>query len=126
MNSNSLNQAKSRFLEGIKFFNEENYGLAEENFLQSLNLAPQRLSVISNLIRIYIITKQIQKLDEILNKYRNFNNEKEILFGEAYSFFFKENFDQSIRICNQIINNKDIKYPVQDLLASNFKNAKKI
>jgi len=121
MNSNSLNQAKSRFLEGIKFFNEENYGLAEENFLQSLNLAPQRLSVISNLIRIYIITKQIQKLDEILNKYRNFNNEKEILFGEAYSFFFKENFDQSIRICNQIINNKDIKYPVQDLLASNFK-----
>ena len=121
MNSNSLNQAKSRFLEGIKFFNEENYGLAEENFLQSLNLAPQRLSVISNLIRIYIITKQIQKLDEILNKYRNFNKEKEILFGEAYSFFFKENFDQSIRICNQIINNKDIKYPVQDLLASNFK-----
>ena len=121
MNSKSLNQAKSRFLEGIKFFNEENYGLAEKNFLQSLNLAPKRLSVISNLIKIYIITKQIQKLDEILNKYRNFNNEKEILFGEAYSFFFKENFDQSIKICNQIVSNKDIKYPVQDLLASNFK-----
>ena len=55
MNSKSLNQAKSRFLEGIKFFNEENYGLAEKNFLQSLNLAPKRLSVISNLIKIYII-----------------------------------------------------------------------
>ena len=121
MNSKSLNQAKSRFLEGIKFFNEENYGLAEKNFLQSLNLAPKRLSVISNLIKIYIITKQIQKLDEILNKYRSLNNEKEILFGEAYSFFFKENFDQSIKICNQIVSNKDIKYPVQDLLASNFK-----
>ena len=36
-------------------------------------------------------------------------------------FFFKENFDQSIKICNQIVSNKDIKYPVQDLLASNFK-----
>ena len=91
MNSNSLNQAKSRFLDGIKFFNEENYELAEKNFLESLNLAPKRLSVISNLIKIYVITKQFQKLDEILTKYKDLNNNKEILFGEAYSFFFKEN-----------------------------------
>ena len=121
MNLDSLNQAKSRFLEGIKFFNEEKYELAEKNFLESLDLAPQRLSVISNLIKVYIVTKQIQKLDEILNKHKNFNKEKEILFGEAYNFFFKENFDQSIKICNQIVNNKDIKYSIQDLLASNFK-----
>ena len=121
MNSESLNQAKSRFLDGIKFFNEENYELAEKNFLESLNLAPKRLSVISNLIKIYVITKQFQKLDEILTKYKDLNNNKEILFGEAYSFFFKENFDQSIKICNQIIIDKDIRYPIQDLLASNFK-----
>ena len=121
MNLDSLNQAKSRFLEGIKFFNEEKYELAEKNFLESLDLAPQRLSVISNLIKIYIVTKQLQKLDEILIKYKNLNKDKEILFGEAYNFFFKENFDQSIKICNQIVNNKDIKYPIQDLLASNFK-----
>ena len=122
MNSESLNQAKSRFLDGIKFFNEENYELAEKNFLESLNLAPQRISVISNLIKIYVVTKQIKKLSEILAKYEKLNNEKEILFGKAYNFFFKENFDESIKICNQIINNKDIKYPIQDLLASNFKN----
>ena len=121
MNSESLNQAKSRFMEGIKFFNEKNYELAEKNFLKSLDLAPQRLSVISNLIKIYIVTKQIEKLDEILIKYKNLNKDKEILFGKAYNFFFKENFDQSIKICNQIVNNKDIKYPIQDLLASNFK-----
>ena len=121
MNSESLNQAKSRFMEGIKFFNEKNYELAEKNFLKSLDLAPQRLSVISNLIKIYIVTKQIEKLDEILIKYKNLNKDKEILFGKAYNFFFKENFDQSIKICNQIINNKDLKYSIQDLLASNFK-----
>ena len=121
MNSDSLNQAKSRFLAGIKFFNEEKYELAEKNFLESLDLAPQRLSVISNLIKVYIVTKQIQKLDEILNKHKNLNKDKEILFGEAYNFFFKESFDQSIKVCNQIVKNKDIRYPIQDLLASNFK-----
>ena len=121
MNSESLNQAKSRFLDGIKFFNEENYALAEKNFLESLNLAPKRLSVISNLIKIYVVTKQFQKLDEILTEYKDLNNNKEILFGEAYNFFFKESFDQSIKVCNQIVKNKDIRYPIQDLLASNFK-----
>ena len=90
MDSKFLNQAKSRFLEGIKFFNEEKYDLAEKNFLESLKLFPQRLSVISNLIKIYVVTKQIQKLDEILTKYKNFNNDKEILFGEAYNFFLKK------------------------------------
>ena len=66
MNSEYLNQAKSRFLDGIKFFNEENYELAEKNFLKSLDLAPQRLSVISNLIKIYIdLALKIWKPEEI-------------------------------------------------------------
>ena len=122
MNTKTFNEAKLKFTEGIKFFNEENYELAEKNFLESLNLAPQRLSVISNLIKIYIVTKNIKKLNEILIKYKNLEKEKEILFGEAYNSFFKEDFDQSIKICNQIVNDNDSKYSTQDLLASNFKN----
>ena len=54
MNTKTFNEAKFKFIEGIKFFNEENYELAEKNFLESLDLAPQRLSAISNLIKIYI------------------------------------------------------------------------
>ena len=122
MNTKTFNEAKLKFTEGIKFFNEENYELAEKNFLESLDLAPQRLSVISNLIKIYIVTKNIKKLNEILIKYKNLEKEKEILFGEAYNSFFKEDFDQSIKICNQIVNDDDSKYSIQDLLASNFKN----
>ena len=122
MNTKIFNEAKLKFTEGIKFFNEENYELAEKNFLESLDLAPQRLSVISNLIKIYIVTKNIKKLNEILIKYKNLEKEKEILFGEAYNSFFKEDFDQSIKICNQIVNYNDSKYSTQDLLASNFKN----
>ena len=122
MNTKTFNEAKLKFTEGIKFFNEENYELAEKNFLESLDLAPQRLSVISNLIKIYIVTKNIKKLNEILIKYKNLEKEKEILFGEAYNSFFKEDFDQSIKICNQLVNDNDSKYSTQDLLASNFKN----
>ena len=122
MNTKTFNEAKLKFTEGIKFFNEENYELAEKNFLESLDLAPQRLSVISNLIKIYIVTKNIKKLNEILIKYKNLEKEKEILFGEAYNSFFKEDFDQSIKICNQLVNDNDSKYSAQDLLASNFKN----
>ena len=122
MNTKTFNEAKLKFTEGIKFFNEENYELAEKNFLESLDLAPQRLSVISNLIKIYIVTKNIKKLNEILIKYKNLEKEKEILFGKAYNSFFKEDFDQSIKICNQIVNDNDSKYSTQDLLASNFKN----
>ena len=122
MNTKTFNEAKLKFTEGIKFFNEENYELAEKNFLESLNLAPQRLSVISNLIKIYIVTKNIKKLNEILIKYKNLEKEKEILFGKAYISFFRKDFDQSIKICNQIVNDNDSKYSTQDLLASNFKN----
>ncbi len=121
MNEENLNEAKLKFEEGLKLFEKKDYELAEKNFLESLNLAPQRLSVISNLIKIYIVSKQIQKLDEILTQYKNLNNKKEILFGRAYSLFFNENFDESIKICNQLIKNNDIKYSIQDLLASNFK-----
>ena len=124
MNEENLNEAKSKFEEGLKLFEKKDYELAEKNFLESLNLAPQRLSVISNLIKIYIVSKQIQKLDEILTQYKNLNNKKEILFGRAYSLFFNENFDESIKICNQLIKNNDIKYSIQDLLASNFKKKK--
>ena len=122
MNTKTFDEAKLKFTEGIKSFNEKKYELAEKNFLESLDLAPQRLSVISNLIKIYIVTKNIKKLNEILIKYKNLKTEKEILFGEAYNSFFKEDFDRSIKICNQIVNDNDSKYSTQDLLASNFKN----
>ena len=90
MIKDNLNEAKSKFEEGIKLFEKKDYELAEKCFSESLNLVPERLSVISNLIKIYIVTKQIQKLSEILAKYKNLNTEKEILFGEAYNFFLKK------------------------------------
>ena len=121
MKIENFNEAKLNFEEGVKLFNNKNYEFAEKKFLNSLKLTPGRLSTISNLIKIYIATKQVQKLSNILKEYKNFENEKEILFGLAYNLYFNENFKESIKICNQIVNHKEIKFTVQDLLASNYK-----
>jgi len=121
MKIENFNEAKLNFEEGVKLFNNKNYEFAEKKFLNSLKLTPGRLSIISNLIKIYIETKQVQKLSNILKEYKNFENEKEILLGLAYNLYFNKNFKESIKICNQIVNHKEIKYAVQDLLASNYK-----
>ena len=121
MNKEIFEKAKSKFHEGIKLFNEKNYDSAEEKFLNSLELTPNRLSIIGNLIKIYTLTKQEKKLSDILKKYHNFENEKEILFGKAFKFYFDENFIESIKICEKLVDQKDIRYAIQDLFASNFK-----
>ena len=121
MTKENFEKAKLKFQEGIKLFDKKNYSSAEENFLNSLELAPNRLSVIGNLIKIYTLTKQEKKLDNILQKYHNFKNEKEIQFGQAFKYFFDQNFTKSIKICEKLIDKKDIRYAIQDLLASNYK-----
>ena len=121
MNTEKFKEAKLNFEEGIQLFNEKNYNLAEIKFLDSLKLVPDRISVIGNLIKIYILTIQEKKLNNILKEYQNFKNEKEFLFGLAFKLYFDKNFKESIEICEKIITHKDIKYSIQDLLASNYK-----
>ena len=117
----SFKKAKLNFEEGIQLFNEKNYNLAEIKFLDSLKLAPDRISVIGNLIKIYTLTMQEKKLNNILKEYQKFKGEKEFLFGFAFKLYFDENFQESIEICEKIITHKDIRYSIQDLLALNYK-----
>lgn len=57
-NSNSFEKAKILFQEGLADFQNEKYEKAEINFLESLNLLPDRLSTIQNLISTYAATEQ--------------------------------------------------------------------
>ena len=52
MEKNIFEKAKSHFDNGIKFYNSSEYDLAESEFIKSLQLVPDRLSTISNLIKI--------------------------------------------------------------------------
>ena len=124
MKPENFEKAKSLFLEGLSFFYKEQYMLAEKNFIDSLELLPDRLSTIHNLISTYIATNQKKKLKELLKKYVNLNKEKEILYGIAYDFYFDKEHSMSINLCKELLQYKDLRYSVLDLLASNYKKKK--
>ena len=125
MNNKNLEEAKIFFTEGLKFLQEENYQEAEIKFIKSLDLSPGRLSIIHNLISIYINTDQKYKLKKLLENYKNLSEEKEILYGKAFSFYFENNYLDSIAVCKKIVEFQEFKFSIQDLLASNFKKQKK-
>ena len=124
MKAETLNDAKTLFDEGLKFLQSNDYQNAEVKFIKSLDLAPGRLSIIHNLISIYINTNQKNKLNDILNKFRNLKDKKEILYGTAFLYYFNNDFLNSIEICKKIINYGQFKDAIEDLLASNFKKQK--
>ena len=125
MNNKNLEEAKIFFTEGLKFLQKENYQEAEIKFIKSLDLSPGRLSIIHNLISIYINTDQKYKLKKLLENYKNLSEEKEILYGKAFSFYFENNYLDSIAVCKKIVEFQEFKFSIQDLLASNFKKQKK-
>mgnify|MGYP001165355737 FL=1 len=126
MNKNleKFEKAKATFLDGLNLFQKEDYILAEKKFLESLDLMPDRLSIIQNLIAVYIKINDKDKLREILKKYNHLSNEKEILYGIAYNHFFDGRYSESITLCEKLLKDKDLRYSIIDLLASNYKKNK--
>ena len=124
MKAETLNDAKTLFDEGLKFLQNNDYQNAEVKFIKSLDLAPGRLSIIHNLISIYVNTNQKNKLNDILKKFQNLKDKKEILYGTAFLYYFNNDFLNSIEICEKIINDDQFKDAIEDLLASNFKKQK--
>ena len=124
MISDNFEKAKAFFEDGLKYFQEEKFYQAEINFLKSLDLVPQRLSTIRNLISIYIKTNEVTKLDNFLEKNTTLHNHIELKYGLAFNFFFKKNYSKSINICQELINHKEFKDSIEDLLATNLKKKK--
>ena len=121
MNLNIQQEAKKLFEDGILLIQRGNFNLAEQKFVKCLDLFPGRLSIIHNLISIYVNTNQKEKLKQILEKNKNLSNEKEILYGAAFNQFFLNNFSESIKICQKIVEYPQFKESIEDLLASNYK-----
>ncbi len=124
MKNNTLIEAKILFEEGVEFLRVDDFQNAENKFNKSLSLVPDRLSIIHNLISIYINTNQKDKLEDILNRYQNLSNEKVIMYGKAFLYYFNNDFSKSIEICEKIIKESQFKDAIEDLLASNFKKQK--
>ena len=123
-NLDIFEKAKSSFLEGLNSFQKEEYEIAEVKFLESLELFPNRLSTIQNLISLYITTSEKDKLKDLLKKHSHLKHEKEIVYGMAYDYFFNQKYSESIKLCNELLKEKDHRHSALDLLASNFKKKK--
>ena len=123
-NLNNFEKAKILFHKGLNKLQEENYEDAELNFLDSLKLVPDRLSILNNLISVYIVTEQKNKLKKILESHKHLINKNELQYGVAHDQYFDKNYSKSIEICKRLINLDQFRYSIFDLLASNLKKQK--
>ena len=76
--------AKLAFEKGVNFLNNKDYDAAEIEFLASLTLVPNRTSVIYNLVHIYYLSKNVNKLETLIDKCKDIKNTKEIKLATAY------------------------------------------
>ena len=126
VNQKNLNQAKVFFENGLENLLKSNYSEAEKYFLKSLKIIPNRISTISNLIQIYFLKKEINKLNDLLNSFLYLQNDQEIQFGYACLNHLKGEYDISITLCKKIIQEKiNIdENKVINLLAINYRKIK--
>lgn len=123
---NSFLKAKSLFEEGTSYMQSSNYVDAEKKFLKSLEIVPDRISTLSNLIQIYVVEEAKEKLENFLNKYIHLKREVEIKLGYAYLDYFNKKYDISLKQCFEILNDQnDIDImKLYDLIASNYLKTK--
>ena len=98
-----IQKSKELFLLGVKHFQNDDFLNAEKFFKESLKLTPDRISVVNNLIQIYIKNENEKNLEEILNKIdKNNLNSFEEQSGKAYLLFFKKKYDASMHLLKKI------------------------
>ncbi len=98
-----IQKSKEFFLSGIKYFQNEDFGNAEKEFLESFNLTPDRLSIINNLIQIYIHNEDAIKLENLIKKIDETHIDTfEVQSGHAYLHFFKKKYVESFNILKKI------------------------
>ena len=98
-----IQKSKEFFLSGIKYLQNEDFENAEKDFLESFNLTPDRLSIINNLIQIYIHNEDAIKLENLIKKIDKTHIDTfEVQSGHAYLHFFKKKYVESFNILKKI------------------------
>ncbi len=95
--------AKLAFDEGVKFLNNKDFNNAEIQFLESLRLVPNRASVIYNLTYIYYLSKNVKKLEILIDRCKEIEKSKEIQLAIAYKEYFNNHYKESIKISEDLV-----------------------
>jgi tetratricopeptide (TPR) repeat protein len=117
-------EAKLAFDKGVNLLNSKDYDNAEIQFLDSLKLVPNRASVIYNLTHIYYRSKNIKKLETLIDQCIEIKNTKEIKLATAYLEYFNGRYKESANIAESLINYLSLKKEddqILFLLALNYK-----
>jgi len=119
MNQSNLEKAKKHFNNGLQYFNAKDYIKAETEFLESLKFYPNRISVIINILQIYLLTENLIKIEIFLNRFQD-NNIISII--KSYQYYLLKKYDKSIAECEDLLKSEleNIKAQIYDLLAKNF------
>ena len=104
---NNFELGKKNFEDGLSLFLEKKYNEAEIKFIESLKIVPDRISTIKNLLLIYIINENKNKISNLLINYKHLEKETVLIFAKAYENFFNRKYNDSIFICNLIISKLD-------------------
>ena len=72
----------------MSLFLEKKYNEAEIKFIESLKIVPDRITTIKNLLLIYIINENKNKISNLLINYKHLEKETVLIFAKAYENFF--------------------------------------
>lgn len=119
MNQNNPEKAKKYFNNGLEYFNAKDYIKAETEFLESLKLYPNRISVIINILQIYLVTENLIKIEIFLSR---FQDNDIISLIKSYQYYLLKKYDKSIAECKNLLKSEfeNSKAQIYDLLAKNF------
>ena len=119
MNQNNLEEAKKYFNDGLKCFNSKDYIAAEKEFFEALKLYPNRISVIINILQVYFVTEDLNKIKIFLSR---FKDHRIISLIKSYQYYLLKKYDESITECKNLLNPdfEGIRPQIYDLLAKNF------
>ena len=104
--SNNSEIAKKIFFEAVDLLKKNDLQNSENKFLEALKYSPGRISIISNLIQIYILAKDQEKLENILLLNKKIKDTFEYNIGYAYLLFYQSHFADSLRICETLNSNE--------------------
>ena len=99
---NTFEKSKEIFSEGLDYLVKDEFIHAEKKFLESYKLAPDRISIVSNLIQLYIKLENPIKLSDFLKKNNNFEDTFDFNIGLGFLNFFNRNHKVSLNICKEL------------------------
>ena len=111
---NTFEKSKEIFSEALNCLAQEDFVNAEKKLLESYNLTPDRISIASNLVQIYIKLEDSIKLNNFLKKINNFEDTFDFKIGLGFLKFFNKNYTDSLNICKDLKPN-NLKQQVQSI-----------